>query len=59
VAPRGLADEPLEAGLADFDVARGGGDHPAIVDQEGLGGIGADRHLARDVDPRTVEHARR
>ena len=46
MAACGERDETLEPRLVDLDIARRGGEHPAAVDQEGLGGVGPDRHLA-------------
>ena len=57
MAPRDQADITLEPGLADLHVARRRGEYPAMIDQERLGGVGSDRHLARDRDGRAVEYA--
>jgi len=57
MTPRGQSDEALETGFVDLNVARCGRDDLAAIDQEGLGGIGSDRDLARDGNGRSLEHS--
>ena len=57
MAARGKGDEALEPRFADFHVAGRGGKHPTAVDEESFGGVGANRDLAGDGDPRAVENA--
>ena len=57
MAARGQRDIPFETRLADHNISRGGGDHLAAIDQEGFGGIGADRDLAGDGQGAAIEHA--
>ena len=54
---RGALNPALEAGFADLDLARRGGDDLAVVDQKGLGSVGPDRNLAGNGDSRPVKHA--
>ena len=55
MAARGQRDEALEPRFVDLDIAGCSGNHLASIDQERLGGIGADRNLAGDRDGRAVE----
>ena len=50
-------DPALKTALPDFDVARRDGEDPAILDEEGLRGVRADRNLTGDGDARPVEDA--
>ena len=52
---RGDSDKALETGLVDLDVAHRDGQHAAILDQEGLGGIFADGNARGHVDAGAVE----
>src|SRR5690348_3727 len=56
MAAGGKSDVAFEPGLVDLDVPGRGGNDLAMVDEEGLGGVGADRDLARDRDDGAVEH---
>ena len=55
MAARRQGDEALETQFLDIDLTIGAGDDPAVFDQEGLGGVGADRDLAGDCDGGAVE----
>src|SRR5687767_13224070 len=53
--PCGSFDPSLKAGFADLNLSRRRRDHLAVVDQQGFGGVGSDRALAGDRDPRPVK----
>src|SRR3954454_2585506 len=57
VAAGGERNVALEAALVDLDVAGRGGDHLAVVDEEGLCSVGAYGDLAGDRDRRAVQDA--
>src|SRR5947209_10730545 len=57
MAARRHGNRPFESGLVDLDIAARGGNHFVAVDQERLGGVRADRDLARDRDYGAVEYA--
>src|SRR3954447_7781952 len=57
VAAGGERNIALEARLIDLDVAGRSGEHPSVVDEEGLGGVGAHGDLAGDGDHCAIKHA--
>src|SRR3954447_9249705 len=57
VATGGERNEPLEARFVDLDVACRRSENAPAVNEESLGRIGSDRHLAGDRDRRAVKHA--
>jgi hypothetical protein len=57
MAPCGDGYESFESALVDLDVTRCRGEDSSVVDQEGLGSVGAHRNLAGDGNDRSVEHA--
>src|SRR4029079_1888170 len=56
VATGGYRDEAFKPRLVDLDFPGGGRNYLALVDQEGFGRIGSDRHLAGNGNPGTIKN---